>query len=427
MSPVGPTAVEPSRGGRDFGLLWGGAGLAMLGGRATAFAYPLVVLWATDSSGAAGLVGFALLLPHLLVQLPGGALVDRVDRRRLMTACGLGSALVAAGAAAALLSGAVWLPHLLVSAFLEGVFTVLYQLAERSAVPALVPPDRLAVALTRNEARTRAASVLGQPAGSALAGLGAGFPFVFALVTHLGSVVFLTRIRGPLRSPADGAAPAVPASPRALAREVGEGLAWLWGQPFLRSVMVAVAVSNVLFQGLNLAVMAAVKDAGGAVATVGAITAMSGVGGLVGSLCGAWWMRRYGMRALVVGGLAAWTALMLPVAGTRDAVALGALFAGSGYVGGVFNVVVGVHLTRAAPEQLRGRANSVAMLVSSGAMAMGPPAAGFLLAAVGPARTILALGAAMGVTSAATALSRALRIEEPTPAQPKGVEAGSGS
>ncbi|MFC9220052.1 MFS transporter [Streptomyces hygroscopicus] len=400
----------PLRHNRDFHMLWGGAGLVVLGGRTTAFAYPLTVLWTTGSARTAGLVGFALLLPYLLIQLPGGAVVDRCDRRRLMLLCATGSALVAAGVAAALLSGTVWLPHLLASAFAEGCLLTLYQLAERAAIPAVVTPEQLHSALVRNEARTRAASVLGQPVGSGLAGVAAGLPFAFASLAHAASLGFLARTRGPFQEVSE-----VPR--RTIASEVREGLRWLWGQHFLRAVIAAIAVTNVLFQGLNLSVMAAMKGDGRSALSIGLVTMLSGAGGLVGSLGAGRWMRRCTLRMLVVGGLVAWTALMVPVAGLHQPVALGALFAASGYVGGVFNVVAGVLLTGTAPSHMQGRANSVVILVSSGAMATGPLIAGNLLEAVGSARTILVFSVVMGVTALLTALSPGVRAGATIPVQ----------
>ncbi|MFF3545075.1 MFS transporter [Streptomyces platensis] len=408
----------PLQHNRDFRMLWGGAGLALLGGRTTAFAYPLMALWATGSSRTAGLVGFALLLPLLLMQLPGGALVDRCDRRQLMLCCGAGSALVGAGVAAALLSGTIWLPHLLASAFAEGSLMMLYQLAERAAVPALVTPEQLPAALVRNEARTRAASVLGQPIGSGLAGVAVGLPFLFASLAQVASLGFLARARGPFQEASD-----IPR--RSLASEMREGLTWLWGQRFLRAVIAAVAVTNVLFQGLNLAVMAAMKDDGRSALSIGLVTMLSGVGGLVGSLNAGRWMRWCTMRTLVVSGLVVWTVLMVPVAGLHHAVALGALFAASGYVGGVFNVAAGVLLSSIAPSHMQGRANSVVILVGSGAMAVGPLITGFLLDAVGSARTVLILSAVMGVTAALAAVSPGVRAGAtlPHPARRQRAEA----
>ncbi|GAB7065198.1 MFS transporter [Streptomyces mexicanus] len=400
--PAGGAPV-PLRRNRDFRLLWGGAGLSLLAGRATAVAYPLTVLWATGSPGDAGLVGTALLLPQLVMQLPGGALVDRWDRRRVMMAAGLGQTLVTAALAVLLLSGHTWLWALLAAAFTEGTLGVLHQLAERAAVPSVVPAGQLPAALTGNEARTRGAAIAGQPLGSALVGLGAALPYAAAAAAQLASVLCLFGIRGRLQQ--QRAAP-----PARIGTEIREGLVWMWRQPFLRAVMTAVAVTNVLFQGLNLAVMTGIQDGHGSQFEVGVVLSLSGAGGLAGAVTGGWWQRRLRLRTLVLGGLLAWTALMVPVAAAlHTSLLLGALFAASGYVGGVFNVAGGVLLVRAAPDRMRGRANSLANLVGSGAMAAGPVAAGFLLEAVGAVRSVLALSAVMALTAVCALLSPGLR------------------
>jgi MFS family permease len=339
----------------------------------------------------------------LLMQLPGGVLVDRYDRRRIMVAAGLGQALVAALVVALLLSGRTWLWALLAAAFAEGALGVLHQLAERAAVPAVVPAGQLPAALTGNEARTRGAAIAGQPLGSALVGVGTALPYAAAAVAQLVSVLCLSGVRGRLQQERG--------HPHArLGAEIREGLVWMWRQPFLRAVMCAVAVTNVLFQGLNLAVMAGIQERQGSQFEVGLVLSLSGAGGLVGALTGGWWNTRLPLRTLVLGGLAVWSALMAPVAAALPSpVALGALFAASGYVGGVFNVAGGVLLVRAAPDRMRGRANSVANLVGSGAMAAGPVAAGFLLEAQGAGRTVLVLSAAMALTTLAGLLSPGLR------------------
>ncbi|MFF9571371.1 MFS transporter [Streptomyces sp. NPDC014685] len=393
----------PLRRNRDYRLLWGGAGLSLLAGRATAVAYPLAVLWATASPADAGLVGTALLLPQLVVQLPAGALVDRWDRRRILLAAGLGQAVVTGAVAALLLSGHIWLWALLAAAFAEGTLGVLFQLAERAAVPAVVPPGQIGAAMTGNEARTRAAAITGQPLGSALVTLGTALPFAAAALGQLASTACLFKVRGKLQQERRGT------RETALAAEVRAGLAWMWRQHFLRAVMAAIAVSNLLFQGLNLAVMSGIQSAGGTEFQAGVVLSLSGAGGLAGALSGGKWTERLSMRALVIGGLAAWALLMVPVAVLRDPYALGAIFALSGYVGGVFNVAGGVYLVRIAPDRMRGRANSLAMLVGGGAMAAGPVAAGFALEGMGPTRTILALSLAMAATALAALLSPALR------------------
>src|ERR687888_593037 len=77
----------PLRRNRDFMRLWVGEALSTLGSRIAYVAYPLLVLAVTGSPTKAGLVGFLRMLPWFLFALPGGALADRADRKRIMVVC----------------------------------------------------------------------------------------------------------------------------------------------------------------------------------------------------------------------------------------------------------------------------------------------------------------------------------------------------
>lgn len=72
---------------RDFTLLWSGQALSGLGGSMAGLAYPLITLAITGSAVLAGVVGTVALATTVLVGIPAGVLVDRVDRRMLMLAC----------------------------------------------------------------------------------------------------------------------------------------------------------------------------------------------------------------------------------------------------------------------------------------------------------------------------------------------------
>ena len=160
--------VAPLRRNRDFMLLWTGAGFAQLGAKMSVIAFPLLLIWHNGTTLGAGLVAFAGLLPTLLLQLPAGVLVDRWDRRKVMIACDIVAATSMASVAVLLLFGVVWLPHLFLVNFLEGSCMIFYLLSERAAVRNVVAPQHISSAISQNEARGRAAGLLGQPAGSGL-------------------------------------------------------------------------------------------------------------------------------------------------------------------------------------------------------------------------------------------------------------------
>ena len=141
------TAPVPLRRNREFVLLWTGLVVSTLGSRVSATAYPLLVLALTGSPADAGLAGFLATLPYLVFQLPAGAVVDRVDRRRLMIVCDAGRAAALASLVAALATGRLALAQVMVVAFLEGTLFVVFNLAETAAVQQVVPSEQLPAAL----------------------------------------------------------------------------------------------------------------------------------------------------------------------------------------------------------------------------------------------------------------------------------------
>ncbi|MFJ8691312.1 MFS transporter [Streptomyces roseolilacinus] len=393
----------PLRKNRDFLLLWLGAGLSVLGDRAATVAFPLLMVWYGGSTVEAGLVGFAGLLPMLLVQLPAGVVVDRLDRRRTMIVCDVAGLLAMGSVAVALAQGRLWLPHMLVVAFVEGTAAIFYRLSERAAVRNVVHEAHLSTALSQNEARARAAGLLGQPLGSSLYGAAKWSPFLFAAVGHLAALVGLLLIRSRFQTAERRH------EPWRMRAEIGEGFTWLWGQRFLRAAILLVAVTNILFQALSLALVLIVKESGGSPATIGLIGLVSGVGGIAGALTGSRFVRRLHPGTVMISIFAVWAALMPLVAVTTNVFVLAALFAGTSFAGAVLNLMAGVYQVQTTPDAMQGRVGAVAGLLSSGASSLGALAGGFALAAVGSTTTVLAVAAVMLGTFVTAALTPAVR------------------
>jgi hypothetical protein len=319
-----------------------------------------------------------------------------------MLLCEAAGALVTGSVAAALAFGALWQAHLAAAAFAQGSFGVVSQLAERSGVRHVVAPEHLSQALAQNEARSRAAALLGQPLGTGLFALGRILPFISCALFHLVACILVAVLRKPLQ--------AVREHPRErLATEISAGVLWVFRHAFLRDVMLLIAVSNMLFQALNLALMVIVADSGRSAALVGPIAALSGVGGLAGALTCRLWTRWLTLRALIVGGLAAWAALIAPIAATDALVPLGLLFCLSGYVGGLMNVTGALYMVRTTPDAMMGRVSGVVTLIALGPVGLGSLMAGVLVDRFGVGGTVLGMSAVTAVLAGAAALSPAIR------------------
>ncbi|MFE4977492.1 MFS transporter [Kitasatospora sp. NPDC056651] len=395
-------APPPLRRNRDFLRLWLGAGSTLLGARVSTTAYPLLVVWYTGSLVGAGVVGFAALLPQLLIQLPAGVLVDRLDRRRLMITCDLLGVLSMGSVAAALLTHHFRIPHLVIAAFLEGSCTILYRLAERAAVRNLVHRQHLSAALAQNEARGQAAGLIGQPTGSVLYATGAWLPFAFTALAHLAALGTLLTIKGRFQTERR-------AEPRSIRAELAEGFAWVWGQRFVRAATALLAGSNFLFQIVSLALVAVIKQSGHSPASVGAVGLVAGVGGILGALSSSRLMNRLTPPQVVTGVLTAWALLIVPIGFVSNPWLLGGLFAGISFTAGLLNVAGGVYQIRITPDEMQGRVTAVGGVLASGANSCGMLAGGLLIASNGVSSTVLGVAAAMAAIAVASVLSPAIR------------------
>src|ERR1700683_42206 len=82
--------LTPLRSSRDFRLVFASRTVTLFGSQATAVAL-LVQAWQlTGSAICVGLLGVVELVPLVVFGLYGGALADRLDRRRLIRWCEAG-------------------------------------------------------------------------------------------------------------------------------------------------------------------------------------------------------------------------------------------------------------------------------------------------------------------------------------------------
>lgn len=406
-----PTPAErppPLRRNRDFVLLWTGQAVSLLGSRITSIAIPLLVLSITGSPARAGLVGFLGTLPYLLVQLPAGGLVDRVDRRRTMVVCDVVRALALASVPAAIWTGHVRVAHLAGVAFVDGALSVVFGLAENAALPKVVPPSQLTEAIAQNEARERGAALAGQPLGGVLFQVAHAVPFVADAISYAVSAVTLLLVRTPFRVDAPG-------EREPLHREIREGFRWLCNQSFLRASALLIAGSNFIFQGVVLGVVVVARARGASSAEIGAIFLLSGLGGLAGAVLSPRIRRRLPTRGVIVGVNWFWAAILPLMALPLPPILLGPLFGAMTFVGPTWNVVFSTYELTMIPDRLLGRVQSVEMLLSWGAIPLGSLVAGIVLEQLDSAWAMMAFTSMMLAIATLGTLSPSLRHPPPFP------------
>ena len=172
----------------------------------TLVAAPLLAATLTrDPLQIAGLA-FAGRLPWLLFALPGGVLVDRLDRRRLMAAVDLFRSAAVGSLGLVVLLDFASLPLLYGIFFLVGTAETLFDTGSVAVVPAVVAKEDLQKANGRLYAdQILANNMAGPPLGGLLFASAAALPFLLDAGTFSAAAALVLTLRGRFRAwPAEG-------------------------------------------------------------------------------------------------------------------------------------------------------------------------------------------------------------------------------
>jgi MFS family permease len=375
------------------------------------------VLALTGSPAQAGIVGFAQSLPFVLVGLPAGALVDRVDRKRLMLVSDGTRAIALATIPVAYAFDVLTVAQLAAVAFVEGAFFILFDFAETSSVPQIVEREQLPTAISVHQARVQGADLAGQPLGGVLFALHRMAPFVVDVVSYVVSFLALLFIRRPLQEAREGPA-------RSLRSDIAEGIGWLWRQPFLRACVFLVAGSNFVGNALFLVLIVRAQELGASASVIGLMLGFYGAGSLLGSVLAPSVVRRVDSRHIVIGSLWVWALGTAVLALVEQPLVLGVVVALAGFPLIFWNVVLASYRYALVPDRLLGRVVSAGRFVAWSTIPLGALAGGLLAESLDGRAAILVLALLGGVVAlAATAIPsvrHAPRVEELSAPAPAG-------
>lgn len=350
-----PASLAPLRH-RPFALVWSGAFASNIGTWMEAVGVGILVTETTGQAGWTGLVAAASFAPAAVVGPLGGALADRLPRRRLLTATLSTQAALAALLAVLTFSGAPSPGLVTVIVLFAGCAQALGFPAYQAMLPDLVPGQDLVGAIALSSAQWN----LGRVIGPALAGIviaAGSYSLAFAInaVSFVGVIVVLTRIRLPPPAAHDGTG---------VLRAIRDGLGYARRDPTIRKIVGYMAL-NSLFAAPFIALIPAMAITvlhAGAGGTSTLVTAQ-GIGAVAMALS-------LGALAAKVGSARVLNAVLwiLPVAlvlyGLAPGLAVSALAliaVGFFYLGALSSFMSIAQLR--APRELRGRVMSVLMVL----------------------------------------------------------------
>lgn len=315
---------------------------------------------------------FLQRLPWLLFSLVAGAVVDRVDRRRLSIGVGVLRAAIVTVLVAAIATGHLGVAVVYVVAFLLGTAETFADNTAQTLVADTVPPAGLGLANARLVASLMVTNhLVGPPVGAVLFGLGRVHPFASYVVLMAAGALLVTRVRP---DPVEHAH-----ERRPVRHEIAEGLRWLWHHPPVRTLALTITAFNVTFgAAMAVQVLYARERLGLGDVGFGLFLAASAVGGIVGSSAYGWLESRFSLGTLMRASLVLECLVHLSLALLRNPWVAGMVMFVLGAYASVWGTTATTVRQRAVPSRLLGRVGSVYLLGSLGAIAVGTVIGGAL-------------------------------------------------
>ena len=387
---------------RDFRLLWIGQSVSQTGDALYLVALPFQILALGGTPLQLGLGFTVFSAAQLAVSLFGGAIVDRVPRRRVILTSDLACGVFVGGVAALGITGHLQIVHLYVAAALFGVAFSFYAPAMNAIMPELVPKDVLLAGNSLLGLAGQSARVAGPLLGGlvvARAGPPVGFAIDAATFFFSFGVFFLAN-----------PPPHEPPARASLLSQMREGVAFTLSVRWIWLTIIGFGFTNgFFFAAFSVALpLLVLHILHGGAATFGLIGAAGGIGEVAGSLlAGNLRIRRMGV-ALYLGNAAlglsaaAYGVPLLPVV----------LIAAAGFGACIVftNTLWDAAIQKHVPAALIGRVTSVDFFGSFLVGPVAPIAAAAAIPLVGPSAIFfVAGGASLAYSVGALLLSPAIR------------------
>jgi MFS family permease len=377
--------LEPVRLDRDFRLLWIGQLINGLGRQVTIVALPLELWNLTHNPLSIGLLAIVQLVPILAFALGGGAIADAVDRRRLLLVTQICLAGTSAALAILAFMPAPPLAGFYAVAFLAAGIGAVDSPTRSSAIPRLVPRERLQAAIAVNWLSSQTVAVSGPVLGGLLAAVaGVGWAFAFDVLTFAASIVAVLLI-APM--------PPHPEAGRPSLRSVAEGLRFALAKRIVLGTFVIDLDAMIFGMPSSLFPQLALTVFNVGTAGYGFLTAAPAVGALVGSALTGWTSRLRRPGRGVALAVAGWGVAIVGFGLLTMSFPLALLcLAAAGGADVISAVLRGTIVQFETPDRLRGRVMSIHTLVVTSGPRLGDAEAAAVAAVAGPQFSVVSGG-----------------------------------
>jgi len=364
---------------REFHKLWIGQSISAIGSSVTLLALPLTAALTLGASAEQmGFLTAAGWLPYLLFSLFVGVWVDRLPRKPILVITDLARAAILATIPLAAFLGVLSITHVLVAAFVAGSMTVLFRNAYGPFIPALVDRDALVEANARLAISDSTARVVGPSLGGLLVQtLTAPYAILVDALSFVVSAIAVLAVRV-------SETPPPRAEQRSMFAEIADGVRFMFGSSFLRSVVIIGLLFNVsITLGDAVYILYATRGLGLDAALLGSVYTVSGLASVAGATLVQRTTKRFGLGPSMTGAILLLTlaGLLVLAAGGPPLVAAAYLAtrgAMTGFAAAVFNVTSNTAFQAAVPSRMFGRVGGAGQVLSVGMIPLSAVLGGYL-------------------------------------------------
>ncbi len=231
----------PALSSRDFFIFWVGQFISLIGTWMQSTTQPYLAYRITGQPFDLGLIGFASTLPTLLLALPGGVLVEQLDKRKTVILLQIVMMLQAFALAYLALMGTIEIWHIVVLAFILGTANAIEITARQAMLIELVGKERLPNAIALQATIFNAARVIGPslvaPFLIFIRENGEGWAFLANGISYLFVIVGLFFVQTPFKAPK-----APQTEKRNLMAEFREGQRYILATPTVSMIILMAAI-----------------------------------------------------------------------------------------------------------------------------------------------------------------------------------------
>jgi MFS family permease len=308
-----------------------------------------------------------------------------VDRRRLLMVTQVGLAGCSAGLAALTLAGDPGLPAIFAVAFVMAGLSAVDQPTRSSAIPRLVPPERLPAAIALNQLNFQTASIVGPAIGGILiATIGIAGAYAIDAITFVATLTALFAIR-PLPPLAGAIRPGLAA--------IAEGLRFARQK---RAILGSFAIDlNAMIFGMPTSIfpVLALDVFKAGPEGFGLLAAAPAAGAFLGALLSGWVSSVYRTGRAILFAVVGWGLAITAFGLVTFSFPLALLFLALAGAADVLSAVFRATLVQlSTPDALRGRVMSIHGLVVTSGPQIGDIEAAVVAALVGPQAAVVSGG-----------------------------------